>query len=390
MEARYRRSNDRQYLLSDLEDESQYESVQGFKDNVICVCQESTYRFAEKVIDGIASIYRAADAPLKTIHIGGDEVPAGVWQRSPACQSFLAEHPEVDDLFAYFVERLRAMLDSKGLATAGWEEIGVKDHVPNPELAGRVVPYIWNNLGENQDLVYRLANAGYEVVICNVTNLYFDLAYDKDPEESGLYWGGFVDTRRAFELVPLDVFKSNRQDALGNRYDFVTLRMVMEQLKPENRKNILGIQGQLWSETLKGQDMMEYYLFPKLIGLAERGWAPVPLWAEIEDTREREAALSDAWNSMANVIGQRELPRLDYLAGGVGYRIPPPGAVIDNGRLEANVAYPGLAIRYTTDGSEPNATSPLYTEAVAVSDRVRVRAFDSRGRGSRTVEVGPN
>jgi hexosaminidase len=239
-------------------------------------------------------------------------------------------------------------------------------------------------------LAYRLANAGYEVVVCNVTNLYFDLAYDKDPEEPGLYWGGFVDTRKAFELVPLDVFKSTREDAFGNRYDFVTLRMVMEHLKPESRKNILGIQGQLWSETLKGQEMMEYYLFPKLLGLAERAWAPAPEWAAIEDTRERETALSTSWNAVANVIGQRELPRLDYLFGGVHYRIPPPGAVIDSGRLEANVAYPGLTLRYSTDGSEPSAISTLYMEPVAVSGTVKIRAFDSRGRGSRTVDVGSN
>jgi len=71
----------------------------------------------------------------------------------------------------------------------------------------------------------------------------------------------------------------------------------------------------------------------------------------------------------------------------VGYRIPPPGAVIGNGRLNANLAFPGLTLRYTVDGSEPSATSTLYTEPVASSGLVTLGAFDSRDRGSRTVDL---
>jgi hexosaminidase len=281
--------------------------------------------------------------------------------------------------------------------TAGWEEIGLQKiqqaeettHVPHPDLVGRVRPYIWNNLRGNQDLAYRLANAGFEIVLCNVTNLYFDLAYDKDPMEPGLYWGGFVDTRKAFELVPYDLFKSTHQDPMGNRLDLAAYRKTMEHLKPENRRNLLGIQGELWSETVKGGKMMEYYLFPKLIGLAERAWAPPPSWAELEDTEERETALDSAWNVMANVIGQREFSRLDHLYGGVNYRVPPPGAVIANGNLSANVAFPGLSIRYTDDGTEPTEGSPLYREPVKVSGQVKIRAFASAAKTSRTVEVDP-
>ena len=47
------------------------------------------------------------------------------------------------------------------------------------------------------------------------------------------------------------------------------------------------------------------------------------------------------------------VPRLDRLQGGVLYRLPPPGAAMVDGRLEANSAFPGLQIRYTSDGSEP-------------------------------------
>jgi len=90
-----------------------------------------------------------------------------------------------------------------------------------------------------------------------------------------------------------------------------------------------------------------------------------------------------AWNTFANVIAQRELVRLDYLWDGVNYRLPAPGAIIENGKLKANVAFPGLSIHYTLDGSEPNMNSPLYEGPVEAKKPVRLKAFSSTGKGSR-------
>ena len=70
-------------LLNDPDDASEYISVQMWTDNVINVCQEATYRFLERVVDSIVTMYAEAGAPLTTIHTGGDEVPHGVWEKSP-------------------------------------------------------------------------------------------------------------------------------------------------------------------------------------------------------------------------------------------------------------------------------------------------------------------
>jgi hexosaminidase len=90
-----------------------------------------------------------------------------------------------------------------------------------------------------------------------------------------------------------------------------------------------------------------------------------------------------AWNRFANIVGQREMPRLDYIFGGFNYRLPPPGAVIKEGMLYANIDFPGLSVHYTMDGSEPGTDSPVYTGPVEVSGKVTLRSFDTRGRGSR-------
>ena len=380
------------YRLIDPEDVSVYNSAQNFNDNVVCVCTEGPYRLFETVVDALMGMYEEAGLALKILHTGGDEVPAGVWKGSPICQSFLEEHPEIggfENLQAYFGGRLFEILEQRDLVMAGWEEIVMKKNeegkwIPNPDFVGSdMLPYVWNSIYENLDLGNRLANAGFPVILCNVTNFYMDLAYSHHPAERGLYWGGFVNTRSSFDFIPYDVFKSTLADKWGNPYDPEKDFKGMERLKEEAHGRIIGLQAELWSETVKGGTMAEYYYLPKLVGFAERAWTGQASWGAIADRDKRVAAMNRDWNRFANIVGQREMPRLDYLFGGFNYRIPPPGAVIRNGLLYANVDFPGLTLRYTTDGSEPDANSPVYSEPVDVTGNVMVRAFDTRGRGGR-------
>ena len=412
MEERHRRllaegreEEARAFLLTDREDRSGYRSVQGWNDHVINPCLESTCRFLETVIDEIGVMYEEAGAELRAVHIGGDEVPRGVWEESPACETFLNDHPEIGDahgLFPYYVDRVSALLKTRGLVTSGWEEIALREDgggrvgkSPHPDLLDRgLLPYIWNNVwrGGAEDLGYRLANAGYPVVLSNATNLYFDLAYDRDPREPGFTWAGLTDTRAAYEFVPFDLFKSAREDLMGRPIDPDAEFRDRTRLNATGRRNVQGIQGQLWGENALGREGAEYLAFPKLLGLAERAWAAPPAWTEMTPRADRDRVLDMAWKEFANRLGSRELPRLDHLEGGVTYRLPPPGAVIADGVLRANVSFPGLAIRYTTDGSEPTVASPRYQGPVPVEGETRLRTFDSRGRGGRVSRVvgGPD
>ena len=183
-------------------------------------------------------------------------------------------------------------------------------------------------------------------------------------------------------MVPLDVLQAGTVDIMGNPLDMDRYQDYVK-LRAEAKKNILGIQAQLWSETVKGPEMLEYYLFPKMIGLAERAWAPDPDWAHFPKRNLRLEGLDQAWNSFANGLAQRELVRMDYLWNGVNYRLPLPGAIIEDGKLKANVAFPGLSIHYTLDGSEPNADSPIYEAPIEAKKPVRLKAFTETGKSSR-------
>jgi hexosaminidase len=163
----------------------------------------------------------------------------------------------------------------------------------------------------------------------------------------------------------------------------------MEWLKPEGKKHIKGIQGQLWTETVKTESMLFYYTLPKLLGLAERAWTPEPVWEAKRNSPEREKLLNADWQLFANKVGQHELKKLDYIFGGYNYRVPPPGARIVNDKVEVNSPFPGMMIRYTLDGSEPTKDSKRYEIPVDLKKGqiIKIAVFSSNGRKSRTVTL---
>lgn len=363
MEARYDRqrasgnlAEAERYLLTDFDDRSTYRSAQGWCDNVVCVGLESSYAFIEVVVCELKRMFAEAGAVLDAIHVGGDEMPEGCWQRSPRCQQLSARHglSGTRGLHDYFYQRLREIFQRQRVTLAGWEEIALlpaAEHdvnvTPNPKfVAAGFLAYVWNTVTSEgsalrrEDLATRLTDAGYEIVLCSVSHLYLDFAYVKHPDEPGYYWGGYIDARKVFELEVGD-------------------------------ERVRGIQGQLWGENLRTAGDLEFLLLPRLVALAERAWSRVRV----------------EWLEFANRLGQRELPRLDGFRGGFAYRVPVPGAILERGLLHANLGTPGLALRYTTDGSDPTLASAMYQGPIATA-RAKLATFTSNGRRSRIVTVG--
>jgi len=378
-----------EYRLLDPEDTSVYLSAQHFKDNVINVSRESAYRFYEKVVDEMAGMYQQAGVPFRIIHTGGDEVASGAWSGSPEVQAWAARKNipgTYSQIQAGFFHELMGRMEKRGLEVHGWEETSIlhtpnSEYKPNPAFVGRqVVPYVWNNLFDYPDMSYQLANLGYEVILCNVSNLYFDLAYDNDPREPGLTWGGFINVRDAWGFAPYELYNTTFRNSMGMPMDLSVPEARFVRLRPEARKNIRGLQAQLWGETIKGPEMLEYYLLPKLIGFAETAWARERSWESIPDKQQRLQVMDQEWNVFANTIARREYSKLARWNGGYNFRVPTIGLFKDEqGLIHANNGLPGVEIRYTRDGSEPTTGSPLYEGPIAHQPGMKFRAF-SNGR----------
>jgi hexosaminidase len=388
------------FLLRDPEDKSVYRSVQSWNDNIMNVAMPSTYRFLEVVVDDLVSIYKEAGAPLESIHFGGDEVPSGVWEKSPACQALMDSSKtvnSVDDLWYYYYGKVNEIAKRKGLIMYGWEEIGMRKtkqdgknvNIPNPDFVNdKFRVDVWNNvLGWGaEDLAYQLANSGYKVVLSCVSHIYFDMAYYKSFDEPGYYWGAFVDVDKPFYFIPYDYFKNSKEDKFGNPLD-KSIFIGKQRLTDYGKTNIIGIQGLLWSETITSPERMEYMILPKMLGLAERAWSKDPKWATERDEAKAEQLYQQDWSKFVNILGKRELQRLDNYAGGFNYRIPTPGAVVENGKVVVNMQLPGLTIRYTNDGKEPTVKSSVYNGSISAKGKIKLKAFNTKGRSSRVIEV---
>lgn len=356
----------RYFQVWDDDDTSEYKSAQGYNDNVLNPAMEGTYRLMEKVVDEIILMYREAGVPLPYIHMGGDEVPKNPWAKSPAVQRLMAEKgfTTTHEVEEYFITRIADMIAAKGYKIGGWQEAAMRhsDNIDKQLRPHFAAVNCWNTVAEwNGDTIpYSVANNGYPVVLCNVSNFYFDLCYNAHPGEPGLYWGGYVDEFRSWDARPYDIYMSSTKTIDGLPLDMEKQASKLP-LLPEAKANIIGVQGQLFSETIRNFDMVEYYILPKIFGLVERGWNTEPLPGQTKAAYNR--ALSDF-----------ELPSLQR--AGFCFHVAQPGIKVVKGKVVMNSQYPTAEIRYTIDGSEPTATSALYSKPFATDAKtIRARTF---------------
>ena len=243
---------------------SKYESVQLWNDNVVNVCQESTHAFVMHVLNDVRQMYAEAGLELKTIHLGGDEVPEGVWEGSRECHAEDGKTISRKEIMTNFFRRIAESFAWKHEIVLGaWEEVFLNElrksqAIADPARDSFAGPdylcYVWNNVWGwgQEDVAYRLANSGVNVVLCNATHLYFDLAYNNDPWEPGYYWAGFVDTKTPYSFAPLNYLSKTRKDIYGHDISEDSIKRRVR-LTDEGKKHVVGVQGQLWGENLKGQ-----------------------------------------------------------------------------------------------------------------------------------------
>lgn len=319
MEKRAELTGDTSCMLSEPEDKSEYVSVQDYTDNAINVALESTYTFTEKVFDGLIALYKEAGAPLPAIHVGGDEVPEGAWMESPACKKLMAENgwDSPAQLKNYYVSRVIDIAAARGLKIAGWQDLAQNlDPATFAKMKDNLeFTNFWTVSHGRDQLGYQFANSGLGVVMSSAPNTYLDFAYNYGKTERGHNWGGYVDERRTFSLLPYDIYRSVRWNDKGRIADISNADEGKVQLTPEGRTHILGVQGQLWAETLRCFDHVTYYIFPKALGLFERGWNSEPAWGVTRTSDDPE--FTAAFNKFYSIIVEHEMPY--YESKGVSY-----------------------------------------------------------------------
>ena len=388
------------YLLIDPNDESEYYSAQGFDDNIVCICRESAFNFYEKVIDEVYLMYKEAGVEMKKFGVGADEIPYGAWRKSPLCDKFMEEKSitgDYDALYQYQQRRIYDKLSSYGLTMTGWDDIllrlteknqsetQIKDFFKDDDI----LLFVWNNSwgGGRQDMIYKYANLGYKTIMSNSSAFYFDMVDDKDFDNIGLSWSGYADYKDIWTVDVFDIFN----DSYGVKKNNISTDYInkSEKIDPKNRDNIIGIQSQIWGETIVDEDVLDYMFMPNIIVFSQKAWSQDDSWMSISDKEIKNQTLEIEWNKFTNNLGQRVLPIVDEIFGGLSYDLPKPGGIIVNDSLYANTVFPGLDIKYTLDGTVPDSNSENYTTPVKIKtdEVVHLRLFDKKGRGGNDIKV---
>ena len=389
-----------EFRLHDPNDKSKYTSAQLFSDNTICICSPSAFRFFDKVFYEIKAMYDEANHSMETFNIGADELPFGVWKKSPICDEYINNSSDINsyqDLYDSSLKRINKTIVSNGARMAGWEDVLLihseksqsEIDINKNLLDFDFIPSVWNNTwGEGrEDMIYKLSNIGFQSIMSNSSAFYFDMTDDMDMENPGLNWSGFVNYKDTWGTEPLNVFANKvKLKNLGLDNNNFKNRV---SLKEDAVSNFLGIQSQLWTETATSDYHFDRMLMPNLIVFSERAWSSKEDWLDKKTAEEQEPFLNKSWNRFVNTLGQRHLPMISKFYENLLFDIPKAGGIIENDTLKIRQQFPGLKIRYSLDGSEPDLNSNLYDSPVKVSssDKIVIRVFDSNGRGGNSIKI---
>ena len=304
----------------------------GVADDVLCPGREKTFEFLEGVLTEVMELF-----PSEYIHIGGDECPKVRWEKCPRCQAKIrqlglkddGEHTAEHYLQSYVTDRIGKFLAQHGRRIIGWGEI-LEGRAPSD-----AVVMSWR--GSEGGIA--AAKLGHDVIMTPNSHFYFDYyqSLDTDAEPFGI--GGYIPMEQVYSYDP-----------------------AFPELTPEQQKHILGVQANLWTEYVLSDEHLEYMLLPRLAALSEVQWC-------LPETKD--------WNRFIGSF------RMDEIYSQMGYEFakhifgvtasyavdPEKGGVVMTLTTQG-----GAPIRYTLDGSDPTASSPLYKAPVTIGESCTFKA----------------
>jgi hexosaminidase len=206
----------------------------GIYENLFNV-EESTFAFLEDVLSEAIAVF-----PGEYIHVGGDEAVKKQWESSPRVQQRMKELGVKDAhaLQSYFIQRMEKFLNGQGRRLIGWDEILEGGLAPNATVMS------WRGI----DGAVAAATAGHDAVLAPWPTLYFDNR-------------------------PLDTAKPPGRGRVISVEDVYRFDPVPTALTPAQRKHILGVQANVWTEHIRTFDRLQYMVLPRLAALSEVAWS---------------------------------------------------------------------------------------------------------------------
>jgi len=208
----------------------------GVFDDVYCAGNDSTFEFLENILSEVCDLF-----PEKYIHIGGDECPKERWKQCEKCQRRIKNENLKDEheLQSYFISRIEKFLNARGKQIIGWDEILEGGLAPNAAVMS------WRGTDGGIDA----AKQKHFVVMSPGKPCYFDHYQSKDRGHEPLAIGGFNPLQNVYAYNPTPKILSD-----------------------DEKKYIMGAQGNVWTEYITSFKQVEYMSVPRMCALAEALW----------------------------------------------------------------------------------------------------------------------
>ena len=214
----------------------------GYNDFTFDPANEKTYSYLTDILREIRALF-----PSGIIHIGGDEVALGItaWTNNSGVVKFMAaqQMTDLNQVEHYFLRRVGDSVLKFSNNLMCWDE-AVSAGLP---VSSTYVNW-WRQ--DKPESLNEAISKGYRVILCPRLPLYLDFVQD-NTHLSGRKWSGRYNSYMDIYHFPENSIPA---DVLG-------------------KSNILGLQGNLWTETVISEKRLQYLIFPRMASLAEAGWA---------------------------------------------------------------------------------------------------------------------
>lgn len=289
----------------------------GISKDVLNPVNDSVFTFMQDVLTEVIDLF-----PSQYIHIGGDECLKDRWKESAEVQRMIRRLGLKDEhaLQSYFIQRIEKFVNSKGRTIIGWDEI------LEGGLAANATVMSWR--GEEGGIA--AAKQRHNVIMSPNTYLYFDYTQGQ-PATEPLNAAAYLPLKTAYNYEPLP-----------------------PSLTPAEQRYIKGVQGNIWTEFIPDQAMLDYMVWPRALALSEIAWAQ-PAKKNYDRFLQKLPL---------------ELARMDY--AGVNFRIPEPvgleSKVVSTSTVTVHLKPPvkGSMVYYTLNGTQPTVRSHPLTRAFTV------------------------
>ncbi len=311
--------------------------------DILCAGNDDVFTLLEGVIDEVVEMF-----PAKYIHIGGDEATKTYWEECPKCQARIKDEGLANEheLQSWFIQKMEKYVLAKGKRIIGWNEI----------LEGGLAPEATVMSWQGESGGIKAAKAGHDVIMTPYSHVYFDY-YQGDSQTEPQAIGGYLPLKTVYGYEP-----------------------VPEELTEDEEKFVLGSQANLWTEFVKTTSHAEYMVLPRMTALSEVIWSD-------KDSKD----WLDFRNRLNYLLPRFEALDWNYSRGSFVVEIL-PGRTENSKNIRVDLISEqiDMQLRYTMDGSDPTAESPLYEEPLSLNEDALVRAsiFDGDTRAGRIIQRG--